>query len=142
MILLAKHIPNDRTFTFCGTPNYTCPEVIGNQGHGCGVDLWALGVVIYEMVSGENPFAYEGLPEMQLLDDILHNEPEPLGEEFSDEVKDLVSKLLIKDPDARLGCAKIGNKDVIRHPWFSDVDLARARDKLVTAPFIPPLDEN
>ena len=94
------------------------------------------------MVSGDNPFYYDGLPEMQLLEDILHNEPEPLAEEFSDEVKDLVTKLLIKDPEARLGCTKIGNKDVIRHPWFRDVDLARARDKIMAAPFIPPIGDN
>lgn len=133
----AKHIPNGRTFTFCGTPNYTCPEIIGNQGHGFGADLWALGVVIYEMISGENPFYWDGIPELQLLEDIVHNEPEPLGKEFSEDVKDLVSKLLIKDPEKRLG--NTGSKDVIRHKWFEDVDLPAAREKRVKAPLIPTL---
>jgi serine/threonine protein kinase len=39
-----------------GTPNYLSPEVIMNRGHDASSDHWALGVLIYEMVAGENPF--------------------------------------------------------------------------------------
>lgn len=46
----------ERTYTVCGTPQYIAPEIIEGKGYTKNVDWWALGVLIYEMLSGQAPF--------------------------------------------------------------------------------------
>jgi len=127
----------DKTYTLCGTPNYLSPEVVMNRGHNASSDHWALGVVIYEMVAGENPFYYDDMPQLELFQCIVREKFYPLPDEVSDECFYVVDGLLVKDPTKRLGSFSGRGKDIMAMDWFNGLALDEIRQKKVKAPFLP-----
>ena len=89
-----------------GTVSYMAPEQIRGEVADARADLWALGVVLYEMLTGRKPFG--GDQDIAIAHAILHDEPVPLSTHRRDvtlALEDLVFRLLQKDPSERYATA-------------------------------------
>uniref|UniRef100_A0A8C8DVN3 non-specific serine/threonine protein kinase n=1 Tax=Oryzias sinensis TaxID=183150 RepID=A0A8C8DVN3_9TELE len=109
-------------------------KVLEDNDYGRAVDWWGLGVVTYEMMCGRLPFYnqdHEKLFELILMEEIKF--PRTL----SADAKSLLSGLLIKDPNKRLGGGPDDAKEIMRHSFFGTIDWQDVYDKKLVPPFQP-----
>jgi len=142
---LAKFVQNgEMANSFCGTAEYLAPEMLIGNGHDYTVDWWALGILVYEMMVGIPPFFNRNKHKMyNLIKSGSINFPDPVKHKIfvSDDAKDLIVKLLNKDKHERLG-AKNGVKDILDHPFFKDIDMAKLTAKQLDPPYKPAMQED
>merc|ERR1719277_2780782 len=111
-----------RTFTMVGTPHYMAPEVMRGRGYGLEVDLWSLGVMLFEFVCGGLPFANDEEEPSVVCAAVLKDQLEfPFWYRDSDG-RNLIEGLLLRDPRRRLGAGPNGCADVRAHPYFRIAD--------------------
>lgn len=105
------HAPRNRRTTLCGTLDYLPPEMVENKPHDHNVDVWTLGVLMYEFLIGTPPFETPTANETyRKISRVDYRVPE---NSMSDLAADLIARLLVKNPAERLPLRK-----VLEHPWL------------------------
>lgn len=111
--------------SFVGTEEYIAPEIISGAGHTSAVDWWALGILMYEMLYGYTPF--RGKTRQKTFTNVLQKDLKfPASIPASLQVKQLIFRLLQRDPKKRLGCFE-GANEVKQHSFFKGINWALIR---------------
>eukprot|EP00211_Chloroparvula_japonica_P004571 CAMPEP_0119118700 /NCGR_PEP_ID=MMETSP1310-20130426/493_1 /TAXON_ID=464262 /ORGANISM="Genus nov. species nov., Strain RCC2339" /LENGTH=691 /DNA_ID=CAMNT_0007108087 /DNA_START=89 /DNA_END=2164 /DNA_ORIENTATION=+ len=124
---LSKVMTHKKSFLHsrCGTPAYAAPELIEGQPYGAKVDMWAVGCILYILLSGCPPFWGDTNDELfTRICSGVYPMNTPQWEPISPRAKALVRNLLCLNPVDRLSA-----NDVLKHPWITGkkVDGEKAR---------------
>lgn len=112
---LSKDSNINKMLTVVGSPYYVAPEVLQRKGYDKKCDVWSLGVILYLLLQGTPPFFSENVKD---LFDIIQEKPVQFKENLniSAEARDLIEKMLRKDPKQRIELA-----DALKHEFFREV---------------------
>jgi polo-like kinase 1 len=106
---------DERRFTVCGTPNYMCPEMIsGGKGVSYEVDVWAIGVIAFGMLTGKMPFQQADKKETYaLIKKCAYSFPE--HPRLSLPARQFITSILQIDPQKRPSA-----RDLFEHPFIAE----------------------
>ena len=108
----AKELTLENRSTFCGTVEYMAPEIVGSENYDYSVDIWSLGILLYELLYGHSPFKASSTKNIILNIKTHELSLDDKNKKISSSCKDLITKLLNSNPQKRL---KI--KDILEHPF-------------------------
>jgi len=128
---------DDLARSFCGSPAYLSPEMVKRRGVGKAADIYGIGTVIFEMLTGEAPYYNDEIP--KLYQNIARAKLE-IPNNLSAEAKDLITKLLERDPEQRIG---VKDRNELRnHPFFAGIDWEKLERREITPPKLDSLQED
>nr|XP_046919044.1 probable serine/threonine-protein kinase clkA [Dermatophagoides farinae] len=108
--------PGEKLYTVCGTPTYVAPEILLEIGYSFPVDIWAAGVILYILLSGQPPFANEENDQVQLFDQIISGNFDLIGPQWrhiSASAKCMIHSMLVVTQTKRITAQQILN-----HRWL------------------------
>ena len=102
---------NEKRKTVCGTPIYLSPEILLEKEHNEAVDIWCIGVLLFELVTADVPFQGDDID--TLKENILKLKI-AWPKDINTDAKNLIMKILKLDPKQRLSL-----EDMLKHPFIT-----------------------
>lgn len=131
---LSKVSVDEKTNTVCGTVEYMAPEVLMEMHYDQTVDWWSLGVLMYDMLTGSPPFG--GGNRKKTMENILKKKLN-LPYYLTPDAKDILNRLLRKNPNVRLGGGDKGVSAIKKHRFFRKIDWKALERREVEPPIVP-----
>jgi len=130
--------PGERAYTVCGTPDYLAPETLRQQGCNRAADFWAIGVLLFEMMTGYPPF--HGQTHSDLYRRITAGRMRSFPRQFDEDAADLVKRLLKQSEGERIGVGAEGIQKIRRHPFFKGFSWTSVLEQTLDMirPDVPP----
>ncbi|XP_065182239.1 protein kinase C epsilon type-like [Sycon ciliatum] len=123
-----------RASSFCGTTHYMAPEILDLVEYTVSVDWWSLGVLMYEMATGDLPFDGENDPDV--FRSIMHKQLRyPVW--LCSDTKSVLSGFLTRPVHKRLGCTPAGAIAIKSHQFFSGINWEKLEKGEIQPPFMP-----
>lgn len=112
--------------SLCGSPKYMAPETF-KQVSSFGTDLWALGIIFYNLISGEYPFNGEDRMELyeSITIEVLEFNPDSVWKNVPAELTRLITRMLEKNPKKRISI-----EEVVNHKLFEEINELSRKTKL------------
>ncbi|CAD8139295.1 unnamed protein product [Paramecium pentaurelia] len=123
----------EKSYTVAGTAEYLAPEIVNKSGHSYEVDIWTLGILIYEMINGFTPFRDSNNDFKVISQNIIENQP-VFPEKMSQQSVDLIKQILQTNPQERLGVKGQGYDELKRHPFFNGIIWDQLSNLKITSP--------
>lgn len=119
-----------RTYSFCGSPEYLSPEMVNKTGHGMETDMWSFGCFIYELLTGSPPFQCK---DMNRLFQLIQQGRVWYPPYLSGHATSLLKSLLCVNPDSRLTVLQ-----AMKHPFFTlSMNWEDLLRRQITPPIVP-----
>lgn len=125
--------------TYYGTLQIAPPEAVEGRGYTFSADFWSLGVLLYELFHKVSPFA--GRHTCDFMKAICTQEV-AITADISEEAKDFLKKLLIKEASARLGHGSHGAEKIKAHRWFGSLDWDAVQKREIRPLYIPEIKKS
>ncbi|GFZ17496.1 serine/threonine protein kinase 2 [Actinidia rufa] len=132
---LAKEIDkSSRSNSMCGTTEYMAPEILLSKGHNKDADWWSVGILLYEMLTGQPPFTHANRKKLQ---ERIIKEKVKLPPRLTSEAHSLLKGLLQKEPSKRLGSGPREADEIKSHKWFRSINWKKLEAKDLQPKFKP-----